>query len=326
MIGVIGVIMGISIGVLWANLFFFLETPYGDNSVSLRFEKGTSVNEILKKLEANQVISNISFFKAYLWFTHTGPNLRAGEYIFPPRQTPREVLSRLLKGDFSTHKITIPEGWTARQIAIHLASLELVDPQAFLLKCIDQNFIKSLGLSVPTLEGYLYPDTYEIYKPKDEEEVIRKMVERFKEVYIKNFAGQESHVGLPIESVITLASIVEKETGNAAERPIVASVFLNRIRKNMPLASDPTIIYSIPDFNGNLTRADLERPGPYNSYLNVGLPPTPICNPGKEAIQAVINPLQTNYLFFVAKGDGTHQFSETEDQHFAAVRKYQLGK
>ena len=213
MIGVVGVIVGISIGVLWANLFFFLETPYGDNSVSLRFEKGTSVSEILKKLEANQVISNISFFKAYLWFTHTGPNLRAGEYIFPPRQTPREVLSRLLKGDFSTHKITIPEGWTARQIAIHLASLELVDPQAFLLKCIDQNFIKSLGLSVPTLEGYLYPDTYEIYKPKDEEEVIRKMVERFKEVYIKNFAGQESHVGLPIESVITLASIVEKVTG-----------------------------------------------------------------------------------------------------------------
>lgn len=320
------VITSIFIGVLIVNLFFFLETPFGDSNVSLRFEKGTSVNEIISRLEKSQVVSNIPFFKAYVWFTGTGSSLRAGEYIFPPRQTPRDVLSRLLKGDFSTHKVTIPEGWTARQIAIHLAGLDLVDPRAFLLKCIDQKFIKSLGLNVPTLEGYLYPDTYEIYKPKDEEEVIRKMVERFKDVYIKNFAGQESHIGLPIESVITLASIVEKETGNASERPIIASVFLNRLKKNMPLASDPTIIYSIADFNGNLTRADLERPGPYNSYLNVGLPPTPICSPGKEAIQAVLNPLQTNYLFFVSRNDGTHQFSETEDQHFAAVRKYQQSK
>ena len=152
------------------------------------------------------------------------------------------------------------------------------------------------------------------------------MVTRFRETFSPEFMARTQALGLSEQQVMTLASIVEKETGNDQERPIIASVFFNRLKKGMALASDPTIIYGITHFNGNLTRADLARPGPYNSYLNPGLPPTPIANPGLKSIRAVLYPAETDYLFFVSKNDGTHYFSRTETEHFQAVRVYQSGR
>lgn len=313
-------------GVLLLNLLFFVQTPSGETEQIVRIERGTSPDRVMRELEEKNVISNGALFKAYVLFKRASGKIRAGEYRFAPRLKPREVLHLLLKGDFATSRITLPEGWTAKEMAGHLGQLHLVDPAAFLAKCTDPEFIRSLHLPVTNLEGYLYPDTYEIYRPKNEEEVLKKLVGRFHEIYTKDFEARAASRGLSQQEVVTLASMIEKETGAAEERPLIASVFLNRLKKGMPLASDPTVIYGLPGFQGNLTRDHLAAPTPYNTYRNAGLPPTPISNPGRESLRAVLYPAETNYLYFVSKNDGTHHFSETEAEHLAAVRRYQLNR
>ncbi len=316
----------VGVGVLAANMVLFTMTPSGEEARSIVVEPGMPPGHILKELEDKGVISNQALFKAYMILRRASGKIRAGEYQFPPHLRPAEVLALLLKGDFAKRRVTIPEGWTMRDIARYLGEQKLVEPEDFLRKCQDASFIQSLGFSETSLEGYLFPDTYEIYKPKNAEEVLKKFVNRFKEIYSEEFEKRAAAQGLPRQQVVILASIVEKETADDSERPLIASVFLNRLKKDMPLATDPTIIYGIPDFNGNLTREDLTRPSPYNTYLNKGLPPTPISNPGEASLRAVLYPAETNYLYFVSKRDGTHHFSKTEEEHLEAVKKYQLGR
>lgn len=321
-------IAGFVIAAVFAVDFaLFLQNPSEQaGSQTLVIEKGTPLSKTIAALSEKGVITHPGFFKIYVMLKRAAPKIRAGEYVFSQALIPSEVLDRLMKGDFATRRITIPEGWSVRDIAKFLAAQGLVNEAAFLSKAADPAFIQSLGLSVTSLEGYLYPDTYEIYKPKDESEVLKKLVGRFVEVWNKEFAAQAAARGMSREDVMTLASIVEKETGNASERPVIASVFYNRLRIGMPLATDPAVIYGIPNFNGNITKQDLMRPGPYNTYLNVGLPPTPIASPGADSIRAVLNPAQTDYFYFVSKNDGTHYFSRTEAEHNEAVRKYQLNR
>jgi UPF0755 protein len=318
---------GVIAAVFAVDFALFLQNPSGQaQPQTLMIDKGTPLANIIEGLHQKGVIDHPGFFKIYVLLMQVAPKIRAGEYTFPPGLTPQEVLNLLLKGDFATRRITIPPGWSVKDVAKFLASQNLVNEQAFLAKAKDVFFIRSLNLPVTSLEGYLYPDTYEIYKPKDEEEVLTKLVSRFEEVWGKEFASQAAARGMTREDAVNLASIVEKETGNKDERPVIASVFLNRLRIGMPLATDPTVIYGIPSFNGNLTKQDLSRPGPYNTYLNAGLPPTPIANPGADSIRAVLNPATTEYLYFVSKNDGTHYFSKTEEEHNEAVRKYQLNR
>lgn len=294
------------------NFFVFLQTRSGQTEPqTLVVEKGMPLSAVVEALREKRVVSQPFFFKAYVLLKQSASKIRAGEYTFPPNLKPDEVLNLLLKGDFATRRITIPEGWSVKEIAKFLASQGLVQEGRFLEKA-------------GGLEGYLYPDTYEIYKPKDEDEVLAKLTRRFEEVWSRDFAAQAAARGMSRQEVVTLASIVEKETGKDDERPLIASVFLNRLRLGMPLATDPVVIYGIPNFDGNLTRRHLETPGPYNTYLNAGLPPTPISNPGADAIRAVLNPAPSDYLYFVSRNDGSHQFSRTEAEHLAAVRKYQI--
>ncbi len=311
-------LLSILIGLLGLNLLVFLHTPYS-RSVLFTVEPGMTLDQVTDLLFVHRLISNKPLFKFYVLLSGKGTKIRAGEFEVQEKTTPHQLLAMLLKGDFARLRITIPEGWTAREIAQYLGSQGLVDPV---------EFIKQVNEA--RLEGSLYPDTYEIYRPRDPEEVIQKMTDRFKQVFAEELAkGQALASGgqagvLKPEEVVILASIVEKETGRPEERPLIASVFLNRLQKGMALASDPTVIYGIPNFNGNLTRADLERPGPYNTYLNAGLPPTPICNPGREALRAVLQPAQTDSLYFVSRNDGSHEFSRTMEEHGRAVRKYQI--
>lgn len=334
----IGIVLG---AVSLFNLFLFIHTPFGQEQ-TLVIEPGMTVHEVLSLLEEKKVISNKILFKIYVRLRGSGGKIRAGEYHFVGERTPSQILTELLEGDFSRLRITIPEGWTAQEIANYLGGLNLVTADDFLKLVRDPLWIQGLSLSYSTLEGFLYPDTYEIYKPKEAGEarldsrldsvdprrtarqVIRKMVGRFWEVYDASFQQRAREIGLTDYEVIILASLVEKETGQAEERPLIASVFYNRLRFKMPLASDPSIIYGIENFSGNLTRADLDRPGPYNTYLNPGLPPTPICNPGRDSLRAVLYPPETSYLYFVSKNDGTHHFSKSIEEHGAAVRRYQL--
>jgi UPF0755 protein len=182
----------------------------------------------------------------------------------------------------------------------------------------------SFKIAADTLEGYLFPDTYFFPKGMSAESLAASMVERFENQFLPEWRVRADELKLSIHEVVTLASIIEKETGEASERPIISSVFHNRLKKNMRLESDPTVIYGIEDFDGNITRKHLKTATPYNTYTMKGLPPGPIANPGGASIQAALYPAKTDFLFFVSRKDRTHQFSTTIDEHNAAVRKYQL--
>jgi UPF0755 protein len=222
--------------------------------------------------------------------------------------------------------VTIPEGLTLSQIGQLLEHLNLVEKKEFFQKTSSPAFINALGLSElagPTLEGYLFPDTYYLLREMDPEEVIQMMVHQFRKVFGPEFARWASELGISEREVVILASIIEKETSLPEEKPLVSAVFHNRLKKRIPLQSDPTVIYGIKNFNGNLTKEDLTRPSAYNTYLLAGLPPTPICNPGRDSLLAAVHPAPVSYLYFVSKKDGSHYFSSDIEEHNRAVWKYQ---
>ncbi|MBI1909278.1 MAG: endolytic transglycosylase MltG [Deltaproteobacteria bacterium] len=288
------------------------------------FERGTRLSEIIRRLEEGKIIRDSFLFKVYVVVHWAASKIRAGDYLFKPGLTPSQVLDLLLKGDFKVYEIRIIEGWTLKEIASYLEGMGLVSQERFLAKCRDRVFIQSLGFEASSLEGYLFPETYRSYRKTTEEELIRKFVSQFKRRFGPELQAKVRELEMTEQAVLTLASIIEKETGRREERPIISSVFHNRLREGIPLAADPTVIYGVPNFNGNLRRSDLETPTPYNTYLFKGLPPGPIASPGLDSILAALNPAQTEYLYFVAKGDGTHEFSKTLQEHESAIRKYQI--
>jgi UPF0755 protein len=258
--------------------------------------------------------------------------VKAGEYEFHTRMHPWEVLNILAKGQVKPRLVTIVEGFTLSQIAQLLDDLEIVEKKAFLEKTSSPALIISLGLPysatsnpASSLEGYLFPNTYHLLREMNAEEIIQMMVQQFKKVVNNEWNRRASQLGMSQREIVILASIIEKEASLPEEKPIISAVFHNRLKKRIPLQSDPTVIYGIKNFNGNLTRADLQRPSPHNTYLINGLPPTPICNPGKDSLLAALHPSPVSYLYFVSKNDGSHHFSSTIEEHNRAVLKYQKG-
>lgn len=247
--------------------------------------------------------------------------VRAGEFSLVTGKPPMETLDALTKAEPLQHPVTIVEGWRARDIARRFAERGFCEAEKFMELVHDTAFMASLGLDGrASLEGYLYPDTYHLTRIPafDAEKIIKMMVGRFFQVWKSLDSGEAE-----LHETVILASIVEKETGVAEERPRIASVFANRLRKGMRLQSDPTVIYTIDDFSGTITKSDLQRKTLYNTYVIRGLPPGPICSPGRAALDAVLNPADEPYLYFVSKNDGTHHFSTTLREHNRAVRKYQ---
>uniref|UniRef100_UPI004056CFD1 endolytic transglycosylase MltG n=1 Tax=Candidatus Electronema sp. TaxID=2698783 RepID=UPI004056CFD1 len=250
------------------------------------------------------------------------PKLRAGEFSLPLGLNPLELIRFLHNAKPVQHRVTVPEGLTMAQIAEIFAEEGWADAAVFLQLCQDRDFIRSLGVEADSLEGYLFPETYSLVRGEiDERGIISAMTRRFLAVWQELDAGDDR--GLSRHQLVTLASIVEKETGSAGERDRIAGVFFNRLRTGMRLQSDPTTIYGIKDFNGNLTKADLRAATPYNTYVISGLPPGPICNPGKAALEAAMRPIEAPYFYFVSRNDGSHQFSRTLEEHNRAVREYQ---
>lgn len=287
--------------------------------------KGSGVRSIKTLLSQKGIIRDDIRFLALARMSGTARHLRSGEYLIPPNLKPLEILHILTEGNVVRHKVTIPEGLTSNQISTILAEKGWIDPQRFAELTHNHEFIASLGINLDSLEGYLFPDTYSLTRGEvTEESIIRTMVNRFHNVWKEVTADMASD--LVRNQIIVLASIVEKETAAQQERPLIARVFLNRLEKNMRLQSDPTVIYGIENFSGDLTRDDLRRETPYNTYVIKGLPPGPICNPGKESILAVLRPADAPYLYFVSKNDGTHHFSTRLKEHNRAVRKYQKNR
>jgi UPF0755 protein len=263
------------------------------------------------------------------YYKRAAGRLKAGELAFRDNMTPEEVLQVLLSGTPITHKITIAEGLRIDEVAHIFGEAELADAQAFEAKARDPVFVRSLGVPATSLEGFLYPETYHFRKQTPVEKILKTMTANYQKVFTEEWKERAESIDMTELEVLTLASIVEKETGAPRERALIAGVFHNRLKKNWRLDTDPTVIYAVlltrGKFNGNLTREDLQIDHPYNTYRRKGLPPGPICSPGAEAIKAVLWPKKTRHMFFVSKNDGSHHFCPTLSCHNRAVERYQGG-
>ena len=253
-------------------------------------------------------------------------SIQAGELMFDTGMTPNQVLEVLTKGKAVSYQVTIPEGYNINQVAQLLAEKGLGSADRFLTLAKDQKFARGLGVPADSLEGFLFPDTYSWPKGLSEEEILGHMVEKYKSVFTQAMSSRARELGMTEVEVVTLASIIEKETGAPDERERVSAVFHNRLRKGYRLQTDPTVIYGLADFDGNLTKKDLKTDHPYNTYTRSGLPAGPIANPGEASLMAALYPADVAYLYFVSKGDGTHVFSNTLVEHNKAVATYQLGE
>jgi UPF0755 protein len=303
---------------------YYLSSPaeIGGKEQVFLVREGATLSEVARDLESKRIIRSGPLFLLWARVMGYGRAIKAGEYLLNSAMPPLKVLETLTKGIVITHPVTIPEGFTRNQIGDLLKQMSLINKADFLSITEDPEVVKRYGISGPSLEGYLYPDTYQLGRGLSAMAVIDVMVKRFWEV-ANPYLEQVKCLEMTLEQVVTLASIVEKETGLAQERPMIASVFLNRLKKRMRLESDPTVIYGLKDFAGNLKKGHLTEPTPYNTYIIRGLPPGPIASPGKEAIEAVLFPAKTDYLYFVSKNDGSHHFSKTLSEHNRAVQKYQ---
>ncbi len=258
--------------------------------------------------------------------------LKAGEYRFSRDMAMNEIIDKLVAGEVVTYSFTIPEGYTLSLIADKLSSLGFVDRERFVALAHDPSFVPefvphdALDVIPHPVEGYLFPDTYVLTREATEEDILRMMLDRFREVFNDEMRQRAEELGMTVHEVVTLASIIEAEARVAAERPIISGVYHNRLRIGMKLDADPTVRYVL-DVGAErpLFRKDLEVDSPYNTYRNAGLPPGPINNPGLASIEAALYPADVDYLYFVSKGDGTgeHAFSETYAEHLQNLRKYQ---
>jgi UPF0755 protein len=284
---------------------------------------GASLGEVARDLEARGLIRNAVAFKLLARYRKLDGAVQVGEYELSAAFAPAEILTRIVEGRVVVYEVVIPEGLTAARIALRLEAAGLSNAVEFSAFAFNPASAESLGVEGVTLEGYLFPETYRLPHGLGVREVAEVLVGQFLEVW-HEIEPQARRQELSMLEVVTLASIVEKETAAPEERPLIASVFRNRMKRGMRLETDPTVIYGIPDFDGNLRRRDLENAeNPYNTYQIPGLPPGPIANPGADALRAVVNPAESDYLFFVSRNDGTHVFSKTYSEHVRAVDQYQ---
>ena len=299
--------------------------PKGEE-VIVSIPRGSSLSQVGTALQEKGVISSRLVFKLVALIRGGQCKIKAGDYALKTGSDAGEVLDLLISGKTLMISVTIPEGYNMFQTADLFQKKGLLRKEDFLRKAQDSSFVRDLGLEGKTLEGYLFPDTYSFrYSDRgDVKSIVTKMVKRFKEVYDRHIRATAEKYGWTESQVVTLASLIEKEA-RASEHGLVSAVFHNRLRKNMKLQSDPTVIYGIKPMGSKITREDLDRKHPYNTYKYTGLPPGPIANPGKASLMASIHPADKPYLYFVAKNDGTHHFSTTLREHINAVNKYQRG-
>ena len=306
------------------NFLVFMNAPSpATMPVYLEIRKSTSFNRVVTILKQKNLISNTLFFQALARYKKVTTRILSGEYLTPPGRTPWEILTILLQGRVILHHVTFPEGTTVKEMANLLEKKSICSAYRFYNLAMKPHKIACLAETFPNLEGALFPDTYLFPRNYPPRLVIKKMLERFCQIYTPALKAKAKAIGFTNRDVITLASIIEKEALLKSEMPIISSVFHNRLRKGMRLQSDPTVIYDIPYFVGEITKKDLLNPTPHNTYRFKGLPPDPICNPGEPAIRAALNPARTNYLYFVARNDGTHVFSDNLDTQNTAVLLYQ---
>lgn len=286
---------------------------------------GMSLKKVSGELSRQGLIRNQIAFQAIALIQKKQKLIMVGEYNVSPSMLPTEILQQITSGKTVLYPVTIPEGYRIIEIANMLESNGLANKEKFLKKTKDSRLLK--GIANNSLEGYLFPETYYFGKYTEEKTIVKKMVDTFKQRALKQeFLNRAREIGFSFHEIITLASLIEKETGKDSERKQISSVFHNRLKRDMLLQTDPTVIYALENFDGNIKKRDLKIDSPYNTYRYKGLPPGPISSPGLKSIIAALYPANTPNLYFVSRQDGSHQFSSNLNEHNQAVRKYQLRK
>lgn len=308
---------------IFLNATFFFSKNSEDPSYKVIMIEPGPFHKTAEFLEKQGLLKDAKKFTLIARFLRKGNSVRVGEYEVRYNMSPSELLTVISSGKSVLHPVSIPEGYNIDQIAEELAAKNLVKKAEFQRLARDPFTAKLLSINEPTLEGYLYPDTYSFTIFTGEKIILKTMVDRFLEVWNRDIKFAAQKQGKTMHEVVTLASIIEKETGAPQERPLISSIFHNRLKKGMKLQTDPTVLYGKKGDKGNITRQDLVTWSPYNTYVIKGLPKGPISNPGRDALIASIEPAQTDYLFFVSKNNGTHYFSSTLAEHNKAVQRFQ---
>jgi UPF0755 protein len=323
---------GATLGVLWLQISAWAARPMPGQGAAVEVDipKGAGPQAVAELLAERKVIDDPAAFVRWLRYVkRAAGKLKAGELAFRDDMAPEQVLQVLLDGTPVTHKITIPEGLRLDEIAALFQQAGLADAAELERRARDPALAKALGVPHDSLEGYLFPETYQFRKPVPADEILKALVAGTRRLFTPEWQARAQELGMSELEVVTLASIVEKETGAASERPQIAGVFHNRLKKGWKLQTDPTVIYAeilaTGRFDGTIHQSDLDRDHPYNTYRRAGLPPGPICSPGAKALEAVLWPDTTQNMYFVSKNDGTHQFCPTLECHNAAVQRYQRG-
>lgn len=310
-------------------LYRYLHSP-SQVEATVWFEKGSHLREMSQKLEEAHVIKNALFFESLVRFHKKEKALKWGEYYFPKGILPQEVLNKLSEGIVKIYPITFPEGYNLSEIGKLLIKKKLTTSKEWKRLTSESKWIEKLNIPTGSLEGYLFPSTYYLTKITTAEDVIDMMVEQLLKHLTPERLEKAKSFGLSRHEWVTFASLVEKESMKSDENALIASVFHNRLKIGMLLQTDPTVIYGAKKYNknyrGNIKKSHLRADHPYNTYIHQGLPPGPIASPGLGALLSVIEPADTGYFYFVAKGDGTHYFSKNYKKHQQAVRFYQLKK
>ena len=316
--------------VAWQDMSNQISSPYDEiisESVLLTIQPGTSTSDIATQLVDADIVSSEWVFRFAVWRSGRDRELQAGEYLFDAPISPLDVVAKIADGRVYLRRITFPEGLTLSEMATIFESEGFGVSGAFVDASQQVNLISDLDSDATNLEGYLFPETYALPSYATANDLVRAMVEQFRTVFDERLRARAADRALSIRQVVSLASIIEKETGEGGERSLVSAVFNNRLRIGMPLQSDPTVIYALQVaglYDGNLTRENLQYDSRYNTYRYRDIPPGPIASPGAAALRAALEPADVSYLYFVSRNNGTHAFSDTLREHNRNVREFQI--
>jgi peptidoglycan lytic transglycosylase G len=320
----------IAVGAAGVWIYLRIGEPYRGYQAAEQFVEipaGAGSRTIGDHLVEAGIVRDATSFRVGLYLSGKGRHLQAGEYRFDRAMTPMDVIDKLARGDVYVITITFPEGLTMAEMGKIFEAHELGPASAFATAARDPSPIKALDAAARDLEGYLFPETYLLQRHTDASRLVRLMTDRFEHVFTRELRQAAAVNGLTVRQAVTLASIVEKETSRPEERPIVAAVYENRLRIGMALQCDPTVIYALDragKYTGNLRRDDLAFDSPYNTYRYPGLPPGPIASPGRASLEAAVHPAQVDFLYFVSRNDGSHEFARTLEEHNRNVHKWQV--
>ena len=313
-----------------AWVYFLVERPYkgyADAETFVEIVPGSNPQSMGRALSDAGVVENVTAFRIAVWLEGAGRRLQAGEYRFDAPMTPRAVVDKIARGDVFLRPVTFREGLTIRQMAAIFEERGFGTAAEFVTAASKPGPVRELDPQARDLEGYLFPDTYTLPRSTTADELVARMVARFEKALTPETRQQAASRGLRLRELVTLASLVEKETAKPEERPLVAAVYANRLKAGIGMQCDPTVIYALERagrYTGNLTRADLQFDSPYNTYRYAGLPPGPIAAPGQASLEAAANPAAVPYLYFVSRNDGSHAFATTLDEHNRNVFEYQI--